>query len=275
VHDEKSGEANAVTSSFYVVQGTSSAGREVVSSLPTTGSPWGPTSQHGSPPAALLTRAVERLDSGPERVVGRITMELLGPVPVGPLSVEAAVVRPGRTVDLCEAALYDEERGRPVARAAAWRFPAGGSLQGPPDQPPTHTPDDGATHAPTASWSTGYLDAVEWRWIKGAVTEPGPAVVWMRPRGDLVAGEPMSPLQRLMACVDSASGVSAELDPGAWGFQNTELTVHVLRPPVGEWVCLEAETTLGRGSVGLATSTVYDREGVVARTAQALLVARR
>jgi hypothetical protein len=97
----------------------------------------------------------------------------------------------------------------------------------------------------------------------------------MRPRVDLVAGEPMSPLQRLLACVDSASEVSAELDPRDWGFQNTELTVHVLREPVGDWVCLEAETTLGRGSVAVATSTVLDREGVIARTTQTLLVSRR
>ena len=78
-----------------------------------------------------------------------------------------------------------------------------------------------------------------------------------------------------MACVDSASGVSAELDPAQWAFLNTELTVHVLRPPVGEWVCLDAQTTLSSGSVGMAVSEVYDEQGLVARSAQALLVARR
>jgi acyl-CoA thioesterase len=97
----------------------------------------------------------------------------------------------------------------------------------------------------------------------------------MRPRVSLVDGEPMSPVQRLMACVDSASGVSAALDPAAWAFLNTELTVHVLRPPVGEWVCLQAATTLSSGSVGLASSDVYDERGLVARSAQALLVAPR
>jgi Acyl-CoA thioesterase C-terminal domain len=75
--------------------------------------------------------------------------------------------------------------------------------------------------------------------------------------------------------VDSASGVSAALDPGTWGFLNTELTVHVLRPPVGDWVCLDAETTLGTGNVGVATSSVYDARGLVARSAQALLIAKR
>ena len=84
----------------------------------------------------------------------------------------------------------------------------------------------------------------------------------------------MSPVQRLMTCVDSASGVSAALDPGEWSFLNTELTVHVLRPPVGEWVCLDAETTLGprqrRASPPPGCTTP---SGLVARSAQALLVA--
>ncbi len=82
-------------------------------------------------------------------------------------------------------------------------------------------------------------------------------------------------MQRLLACVDSASGASAALDVREWGFLNTELTVHLLRPPVGEWVCVDAVTTFGGGAVGLATSDVYDERGLVARSAQALLVAPR
>ena len=264
-----------MSTSFYVTQGTSDTGRETLLPEPTTAGPWNPDSQHGGPPAALLARAVESLDTGSPRSVGRLTMELLGPVPVGPLSVSASVVRPGRAVELCEATLSDEERGRPVARASAWRFPLTGDGPRQAATPLGHVPADGELHDRPTSWFGGYLDAVDWRWVKGAVTEPGPGVVWMRPTVDLVAGESMSPLQRLMACVDSASGVSAELDPARWAFLNTELTVHVLRPPVGAWVCLDAQTTLSSGSVGMAVSEVYDEQGLVARSAQALLVARR
>jgi hypothetical protein len=264
-----------VSSSFYVPEGMSAVGREVFSTQPTAASPWGPTSQHGSPPAALLTRAIERLDTGADRVVGRITVELLGPVPVGELSVEAHVVRPGRNLELCEAAMYDVERGRAVARAAAWRFPAGVEGPRPESEPPPHRPADGEEQGTPAAWSPGYVQAMEWRWVKGAVTEPGPAVVWMRPRVGLVEGEETTPLQALMTCVDSASGASSELHPARWGFQNPELTVHLLRPPVGTWFCLDAETTLGSGSIGLATSTVYDEQGLVARSAQALLTLPR
>lgn len=242
---------------------------------PTTASPWGPDAQHGGPPAALFARALERLDTGSDRIVGRITVEILGPVPVGRLSVQASVLRPGRSVDLCEAVLHDDERGRPVARAAAWRFPAGVSGAGPEPEPLPHTYRHGEAHERPRAWSGGYLDAVEWRWIKGAVETPGPAVVWMRPAVPLIAGEEPTPLQMLMACVDSASGISAALDPAEWGFLNTELTVHLLREPVGEWFCLDAETTLGPGSISLATSSVYDERGLVARTSQALLTVKR
>jgi hypothetical protein len=265
----------SVTSSFYVPQGISDHGREVFSTHPSAASPWGPTSQHGSPPAALLARSVARLDTGSPRVLGRITVELLGPVPVGELSVAAHVFRPGRNVELCEATMYDEERGRAVARAAAWRFPAGIEGPGPQPEPPPHRPADGEEQDTPAYWSPGYVEAMEWRWVKGAVAAPGPAVVWMRPRVALVEGEETTPLQALMTCVDSASGASSELDPARWGFQNPELTVHLLRPPVGTWFCLDAETTLGSGSVGLATCAVYDEQGLVARSAQALLTLPR
>ena len=255
---------------FYRLTDAPDDGRETFDSLPATAGPWSPDAQHGGPPAALLGRAVERVGAG---VVGRFTLELLGPVPVGPLAVTASVLRPGRTVQLVGAELYDVARGRVVASARAWLFPV--AEDGPcPPEPLPHGPHHGELHPRPTGWHGGYLDAVEWRWVSGSVTEPGPGVVWMRPP-DLVAGEAISPLQRLLACVDSASGVSAALDVRRWAFLNTELTVHVLRPPVGEWVCLEAATTLGSGSVGVASGAAYDTHGLVARSAQALLVTPR
>ena len=239
-----------------------------------TSGPWSPRAQHGGPPAALLGRALESMDEGSPRVLGRFTMDLLGPVPVEDLSVTTSVLRSGRTVSLRQAELSDET-GRVVARAQAWAFPASVAGAGGFGVPLEHGPEDGHHEEPPASWFRGYLDSVEWQWIEGAVTRPGPAVVWMRPLVPLLPGEEMTPLQRLLTCVDSASGASAALDPSEWDFMNTELTVHLIRLPVGEWVCLRARTTLGPGSVGLASSEVYDERGLVARSAQALLVTPR
>jgi hypothetical protein len=204
-------------------------------------------------------------------------MDLLGPVPVADLMVKATILRPGRSVSLRQAEVSDDS-GRVVARAQGWALPTSeGPGEGPGDAgvPLPHRPEDGHHEDPPGSWSRGYLDSVQWNWISGAVTDPGAAVVWMRPRIPLLPGEELTPLQRLLVCVDSASGASAALDPDEWNFLNTELTVHVLRPVVGEWVCLVAETTLGPGPVGLAASDVHDEQGFCARSAQTLLVTPR
>jgi acyl-CoA thioesterase len=51
--------------------------------------------------------------------------------------------------------------------------------------------------------------------------------------------------------------------------------VHTHREAVGDWVCLDASTTVSDGGSGLATSVLSDQEGPIAVGAQTLLVARR
>jgi acyl-CoA thioesterase superfamily protein len=88
-----------------------------------TRGPWDPDSQHAGPPAALIAREVERLSADPARLVGRLTFEVLRPVPIGPVRVEAAVARPGRSVEMVEASLHDDDGE--VIRARAWRLREG------------------------------------------------------------------------------------------------------------------------------------------------------
>jgi hypothetical protein len=87
-----------------------------------TEGPWAPGVQHGGPPSALLARAVERTPTtiaGASQVV-RISYDILGPMPVTRLRTPARVVRPGRSVELVEAALVAGDRT--VMRARAWRI---------------------------------------------------------------------------------------------------------------------------------------------------------
>jgi len=257
-----------VSGAFYELSG------DRVSSTAHTAGPWSPDAQHFGPPGALLTRALERCPGGEDMALGRITIEILGPVPVAELEVSAGVERPGKKVQLLSATLGTGDR--PAARAAAWRFARTDTTSQRAGEAPGLPPvSEGIPFGRPEHWGPGYIDAMEWVGITGSLAESGPAVTWVRQRIPLVAGERPSPLQRLMTVVDSASGVSSWLDPNRWLFINTELTVHVQREPVGEWIGLDARTTIGPNGVGTATSVVHDERGQVATSAQALLVQPR
>ena len=238
----------------------------------TTG-PWDERAQHGGPPSALLGRAMQRCEPREDMIVTRCTTEILSSIPVGEVEVWARVARPGRSVQLLEAALTAGERE--VARARAWRVlrtdcpDTGPGLAAPPP-----LPESGAALAP-GGWVDGYLSAIEWRAVRGAFGEPGPATVWARMRYPLVAGEEPSPLERVLAVADSGNGISGELDLRRWLFINPELTVHLFRDPAGEWICLDARSNIATGGTGLATSVLSDTGGPVGVGAQSLLVTPR
>jgi hypothetical protein len=116
---------------------------------------------------------------------------------------------------------------------------------------------------------------MEYRFVTGAFLELGPAVVWMRMRHALVDGENPSPLQRVLVAADSGNGVSATLDYRRFVFINTDLTVHLHRAPVSEWVCLDAATRLESAGVGMSDTLLWDEQGRIGRGVQTLLVRRR
>jgi hypothetical protein len=124
-------------------------------------------------------------------------------------------------------------------------------------------------------WVDGYLSAVEWRPVRGAFAQPGPATVWARLRYPLVPDEETGPLERVLAVADSGNGLSGELDITKWHFINPELTVHLHREAVGEWVGLDARTAISAGGAGLATSVLFDRDGQLGVGAQSLLISPR
>jgi hypothetical protein len=237
-----------------------------------TSGPWDPQFQHAGPPAALLGRALERCEPRDGFVLARCTYEILRPVPVAEVAVSVRVARPGRSVELLEGELT--AGGEPVVMVRAWRVlrAAAPAIAHDPPLPPRPAE---ATPPPPALDDFGYGHAVELRFAAGGWNEPGPATVWTRLRVPLVPGEEPTGLQRVLAVADSGNGVSAALPFGSWLFINPELTVHLRREPRGEWICLDAETTIAAGGAGLARSTLSDDDGVVAYGAQSLLVAPR
>ncbi|WP_227983637.1 thioesterase family protein [Nocardia spumae] len=243
-----------------------------------TRGPWSPDAQHAGPPSALLGHVIERCEPRPGFRVGRVAVEILGPVPIAPLRAEARVVRPGRSVELIEATI-STERG-PVLTANAWRL----RVAEPEVEVPAQALATGAHPGPDtvpggdefpSTQPIGFHTGIEYRFVEGSFGRTGPAVCWIRLRYPIVAGTTPSPLERTLAAADSGNGVSAVLDWDRYLFINTDLTVTLHREPVGEWVCLDAATYPERSGIGMAESRLYDEKGPVGRSTQTLLIGPR
>jgi hypothetical protein len=260
-----------VPEAFYELEGEAMVAGEL------TRGPWDPGAQHAGPPAALLGRAIEMVGGGEGFQVGRITFEILRPVPIGPLRVEARVARPGRSVQMVDASLHGDDGELMLARA--WRLrttelelPESATELPPP--PPGPERGEEGEFFPTGQ-EVGYHTAMEWRSVGGGFVEPGPATVWMRMRQPLVGGEQPTPLQRALVAADVGNGISAVLDWRRFVFINVDLSVHLERMPEGEWVCVDAVTLPRPSGIGSAESVLFDQTGRIGRAVQTLLIAER
>lgn len=249
--------------------------------------PWDPRHCHGAPPSALLVRAIERDSSTPvadvpiEWALSRITIELMRPVPVGvELVVSTTSIRAGARVSLVGATITDATTGVDVATATALRVSVrdvatpdvcrpdgempGGPESGRPETPPFRTEDVAyATHA------------CDFRFVRGSWAERGPAAVWIRLAVPVVAGETPSGAQRAAAAADFGNGVSAPVEHLEWIYINPDLTIHLARRPVGEWIGMSSLSHLGIDGSGLAHSILHDSSGRLGVSAQSLFVERR
>jgi hypothetical protein len=248
----------------------------VVPSGHTTG-PWDPGSQHAGAPAALLAGAVEA--AVPEGMdVVRLAYEVNRPVPVAPADLRVEVTRPGRRV--CGARAELLVAGDVLIALSAVAVRRGDTADAAADGGPPTFP--GPLEAPRARWGFGatdgdafHLTGVDVRAVQGRPDAPGPATAWFRLGRPVLDGDGPSPVQRVAAAADFANGLSWVVDPADWLFVNVDLTIHLARPPVGEWVAIDASTTLGPAGAGWAEAAIWDERGRVGRCAQALYVARR
>lgn len=176
------------------------------------GGPWNPKLQHGAAPSSLICWAVEQLPSPVPMRVTRLTVDLMRPVPVAPLSIETEIVREGRKIQLVSVKLLAD--GAEVVRASALRIriepqEAPAVARGPAVELPMPelcgAPDFFATETP-------FLKGIEMRVAKGGFRIPGPAAVWYRATRPIVADAAISPLMRAAIAADFCNGTSSVFD---------------------------------------------------------------
>jgi hypothetical protein len=244
-----------------------------------TRGPWDAGHQHAGPPIALgaraLVAAAQALGMGH---LARLTASLWRPIPIAALEVETTTDYAGRNVAHLSARLVSE--GRELARftAVAQREMSVTIPQSLPGHAPAQAPATPAaspgTEFPHQAGVTGYHDLVEMRTASGFLFR-GPCAIWFRLRHALVEGEAASPLERVAVAADSGNGISAVLDFRRYTFVNSDLSISLLRPAQGEWVCIDAQTFIGPAGGGLAEARVFDEAGLIGRSTQTLVVRQR
>ena len=235
--------------------------------------PWDPNAQHGGAPAALIAGELERLCE--RRPFARIALHLLKPVPLTPLTLDIELVRDGRRARRLRADLKAD--GEPVCFAYALQIQGSGEpvpevpLEGRIEDPP-----EAGKNPPRLGEGPMFAgDGIEPRFVRGALTEPGPATAWFRLRVPVIDGEEITQLQRTMAAADFGNGISSAVRWDQYLFINPELTVYLLRQPEGEWIGNDATTAIDPSGIGVADATLHDARGPFARAMQSLVVAKR
>jgi hypothetical protein len=243
--------------------------------------PWDPRALHGGAPAALITAAFERLEPGAGLRVGRLSFELLRPIPMAPLRLVTSIVRPGRRVQELAAELLAGDQ--PIVRARALRVQpvaddAASDAASAGDEPAMPPPASGKPVRFALDESSDQpsfaASAMEMRWLEDP-RALGPGRVWMRLRHPLLPGEQLTPLARLAATADFCNGVSAALPFERFLFINADLTIHLQRLPQGEWIGLDARTRMHAGGPALAEGVLHDERGALGRAFQTLVVQGR
>lgn len=237
-----------------------------------TGGAWNTAEQHIAPALGLLVHCVDVHKNERKRddlVISRLSFDILGTVPIGVVETTVAVVRPGRTIELVEAALLRD--GRPVVSLRAWLMRSSDTADVAATplasiSPLEHMPK----WDPTTLWPGGYIASVD---VRRTQIEPGRADYWVRTT-QAVIDEPTSPLASIATLFDIANGMTVRASPEEVAFPNLDLTVHLFRQPRTPWLGFRTDVSFGDNGIGLTHSILHDEAGPLGTMSQILTIRR-
>jgi Thioesterase-like superfamily len=242
--------------------------------------PWHVDSQHGGPMQGLLARAIEQHPAARPMQIVRFTCDLWRAAPFAPVTLHVRTVREGKSAEWLEADLHAD--GELAARASALRLRME-DVSAPPDRAPCAT---GALEdaSPAVRWlgasedegPADFVNAIELRPVDGFVR---PAA-WLRLRVPLIEGERTSPFVSAATLSDMVYSLpivravqrGARFEPQSFVAINVDTSLQLHRPPVGEWIGLDAEVCYGPEGAGLGRATLADEDGALGFAQQSLLL---
>ena len=228
--------------------------------------PWTPEHVHGGPVAALLAHQVEQLVADPEFQLVRLTVDLFRRVPVEALEISTAVARAGRRIQVVESTVA--ANGLLLGRSTSLlirRTPTDSHVayDAPNVLPPP--PEAFAAEAPRAGQQGGYFPMVEFRFMTSR-TASEPHMAWTHIPLPLLPDVPLSAPVRAAGTADFANFLGNLAHDDGTAFINADITLHLHRDPVGEWICVAVASRRSVEGVAIVDAAFLDRTGPFGRS---------
>jgi hypothetical protein len=112
-----------------------------------------------------------------------------------------------------------------------------------------------------------------WFWDTVEARRADDGTIWLRAVIPVVS--PLSPMARVAAHADWISGLfrpDDPADPAVGGFPNADLTVHLSRPPEGEWIGIRGTPHWHGNGIGVTSGMLRDSRGPIGWSAQSLVL---
>jgi len=227
-------------------------------------SPWDKQSQSGVSLAGLVANVLESIPTQTPMLTARITIDIMGAVPMAPLTPAVRILRDGPRMQLVEAELCagDKVWVRTTAlRARISDSPAHA-------EPLTHPLPQDSVESQDMAWARIVR-------ASGDFSVKGPGAMWVKLIGDVVEGEPLTPLQRMAAVADFGSGAAPLVPYKHWTAANLDIVMNFSRLAHGEWLLVDATSESAGNGIGIAHSRMGDQDGMFASAAQTLFLRAR
>ncbi len=216
--------------------------------------PWSPDMLHGRLLAGIAARAVEAELGDPDFQPARLTVDLFKAAGLDPLTTNVDVTRNGHRVRAAEVSI--EVGGVEVARASSLLL----RTSEPPDNLIPASPHWSGPVPGELSPPDGDI-GFDLRFLPGhEFGMPGVRKAWCRENRPLVAGEALTPFQRVSLVGDFANPLA---NSGANGMDyiNADITVYLGRLPAGEWIGVESTEHVAANAVATSSCRLHDEQG--------------
>lgn len=240
---------------------------------------WHDNGQAGGAVLALLGHVLEDVPTLTPMSLSRLTVDIVRPVPVGErLRVATEILREGKKIQLVDLTIAAGDVVTTRARALRIRDRDVTALEGMPRSTTAVNPS--AALPPPAGLASvedrpGVADFLRYGAELRRTSEPidGIHAVWCRLRVPVVAGEAVRATSLAALPLDLVNLLGVELDPTRATSINPDVTGHLSRGPIGEWVALTGNTHYAHGvGHGVSVATMSDEAGAfgVTSTSQVL-----